>query len=61
MNVEVILCVLNFRACLIGRFQQWLNLLNFQCVLNGEYIYVSVEWRVVVGERWLESGKLTTR
>ena len=27
----------------------------------GEYIYVSVEWRAESGERWLESGKLTTR
>ena len=34
MNVEVSVCVLNFRACLIGRFQQWLTVVNFQCVVN---------------------------
>ena len=34
VNVEVSVCVLNFRACLSGRFQQWLTLLNFQCVVN---------------------------
>ena len=28
---------------------------------GGEYIYVSVEWRVESGERWLESGKLAIR
>ena len=34
VNVEVSVCVLNFHACVIGRLQQWLTLLNFQCVVN---------------------------
>ena len=34
VNVEVSVCVLNFHACVIGSFQQWLSLLNLQCVVN---------------------------
>ena len=34
MNVEGSVCVLNLHACVIGRFQQWLNLLNLLCVVN---------------------------
>ena len=34
VNREVSVSALNFRAPVSGRFQQWLTVVNFECVVN---------------------------